>query len=52
MWFLLDSCVISIGLLWDFQGISMMFLYYFYGITMGILISFLCGSYAISMLYL
>ena len=29
-WFLwgvlLDSCGISIGLLWDFQGISMMFL--------------------------
>ena len=47
MVFLLDSYGISIGFLWDFQGISMMFLWYFYGIIIGILMGFLCGSYAI-----
>ena len=47
MVFLLDSYGISIGFLLDFQGISMMFLWYFYGIIIGILMGFLCGSYAI-----
>ena len=50
MGFLLDSCGISIGFLWDFQGTSMMSLWYFYGIIIGILMGFLCGSYAIPLL--
>ena len=49
----------SMGFPLDSHGISIMFLRYFYEITMGflrefyeILMGFLCGSYAISMLYL
>ena len=50
------------GCLWNFHDVSMIFLEDFYGILKGcygnsmefygVLMGFLCGSYAISMLYL
>ena len=55
MVFLWDFHWIPMGYLWYFYDVSMIFLWDFFGTSeeiYGILMGFLCSSYAISMLYL